>query len=142
MNPANVNFGNPNENPSNLEMPKQQVEEPEKKKEEKKDSFKPSVDEIFQFLNTKSTTILTFAMAIAIGYALKDFMNALDLNILQPCIMMLIMAIDKNNYLPITQNLREKEVAVDLPKFLGNMLILKLVIGSMYLVNKYSALLF
>jgi large-conductance mechanosensitive channel len=81
-------------------------------------------------------------MAIAIGYALKDFMNALVLNILQPCIMMLIMAIDKNNYLPITQNLREKEVAVDLPKFLGNMLILKLVIGSMYLVNKYSALLF
>ncbi len=72
----------------------------------KDDSIKPTTTELFKFLNTKSNTILTLGIAVAIGFALKDFMNALVLNILQPSVMLIIMFIDKNNYLPITQSNR------------------------------------
>jgi hypothetical protein len=103
---------------------------------------KPSTDEIFKFLNIKVTTILTFSMAIAIGFALKDLMNVLVVNIIQPSIMSLIMYFDKNNYLPITQGLREKEVSIDVAKFLGSMLVVKIVIAGMYFLDKYSSILF
>jgi large-conductance mechanosensitive channel len=150
MNPANVNFGNPNDNPTTFpaEMPKeQQIQQPQQQEDqsqEKKDksSSGVTVDEIFKFLNKNVNTILTFSIAIAIGFAFKDFMNDLVIYILQPSMMLIIMAIDKNNYLPMTESLREKNISIDIPKFLGSMLILKLVICSMFLVNKYSDILF
>ena len=145
--PGNITFGNPNENPTSF-MEKTETPETKEPKETKESnstettSTKNKLNTIYDFLNTKASTILSFAIAIAIGYAIKDFMNAFVMYVFQPSIMLLIMAIDKNNYLPITEGLREKNIAIDLPKFLGNMLILKLVIGSMYLVNKYGDILF
>jgi hypothetical protein len=151
MNPANVYFGNPNDNPTTfpVELPKetqpqqpQQIQPPQTQEKNDKSTSGISINEVFKFLNKNANTILTFSIAIAIGFAFKDFINALVIYILQPSVMLLIMAIDKNNYLPITESLREKNISIDIPKFLGNMLILKLVIGSMFLVNKYSAVLF
>ena len=152
MNPANVYFGNPNDNPTTFpaELPKEtqpqqpQQIQPQQQTQEKKDKSSSgiSVDEVFKFLNKNANTILSVSIAIAIGIAFKDFMNSLVIYILQPSIMLLIMAIDKNNYLPITQSLREKNISIDIPKFLGSTLILKLVIGSMFLVNKYTSILF
>ena len=49
-----------------------------------------------------------------------------------------IMYFDSNNILPITQGLREKGVTIDVSKFLGNMLVIKLVIGSMYILYTYA----
>lgn len=151
FNPGNVNYGNPNENPSSF-MEKtetsqtQEINANESNNTESNttetSSTKKKLNTIYDFLNTKASTILSFAIAIAIGYAIKDFMNAFVMYVFQPSMMLLIMAIDRNNYLPITEGLREKNIAIDLPKFLGNMLILKLVIGSMYLVNKYGNILF
>jgi large-conductance mechanosensitive channel len=110
--------------------------------ESKEDSsIKPTHTELFNFLNTKSNTILTLGIAVAIGFALKDFINALVINILQPSFMCLIMYLDTKNYLPITQNLRDKQVSIDVARFLGNMLVFKLVIGSMYFIYKYSNIL-
>jgi len=150
MNPANVDFGNPNNNPTTFpaEMPKEQQlqpqQQPQQQTQEKKEKSTSgiSVDEVFKFLNKNTNTILSVSIAIAIGIAFKDFMNSLVIYILQPSIMLLIMAIDKNNYLPITQSLREKNISIDIPKFLGSTLILKLVIGSMFLVHKYNSILF
>lgn len=104
-------------------------------------SVKPTHTELFNFLNTKSNTILTVGIAVAIGFALKDFMNALVINILQPSLMLFIMYIDTKNNLPITQSLRDKTVSIDIARFLGNMLVLKLVIGTMYFIYKYSNIL-
>ena len=150
MNPANVYFGNPNDNPTTFpaELPKEQLQQqqqpqPQQTQEKKdKSSSGISVDEVFKFLNKNANTILSVSIAIAIGIAFKDFMNSLVIYILQPSIMLLIMAIDKNNYLPITESLREKNISIDIPKFLGSTLILKLVIGSMFLVHKYNSILF
>ena len=150
MNPANVYFGNPNDNPTTFpaELPKEQQQQPQQQPQEQtqeqkdKSSSGNTLDEVFKFLNKNANTILSVSIAIAIGIAFKDFMNSLVIYILQPSIMLLIMAIDKNNYLPITESLREKNISLDFPKFLGNMIILKLVIGSMFLVNKYTSILF
>ena len=150
MNPANVDFGNPNDNPTTFpaELPKEQQQQPQHQPQEQtqeqkdKSSSGNTLDEVFKFLNKNANTILTVSIAIAIGIAFKDFMNSFVIYILQPSIMLLIMAIDKNNYLPITEILREKNISIDLPKFLGSMLILKLVIGSMFLVHKYNSILF
>jgi len=145
--PGNVTFGNPNENPTSFMEKAEPQETPatqEKNTNETKEtsSNEKKINKVYEFLNTKVTTILTFAIAIAIGYAIKDFMNSFVMYVFQPIMMLLIMAIDKNNYLPITEGLREKNIAIDLPKFLGSMLILKLVIASMYLANKYSNVIF
>lgn len=151
MNPANVYFGNPNDNPTTFpaELLKdtqpqqpQQIQPQQTQEKKDKSSSGISVDEVFKFLNKNANTILSVSIAIAIGIAFKDFMNSLVIYILQPSIMLLIMAIDKNNYLPITQSLREKNISIDISKFLGSTLILKLVIGSMFLIHKYSAVLF
>ena len=153
MNPANVDFGNPNDNPTTfpVEMPKEQPQQlqlqqpqPQQQTQEKKDksSSGNTIGEVFKFLNKNVNTILSVSIAIAIGIAFKDFINSLVIYILQPITMLLIMAVDKNNYLPITQSLREKNISIDIPKFLGSMLILKLVIGSMFLVHKYNSMLF
>ena len=150
MNPANVYFGNPNDNQTTFpaELPKEQQQQPQHQPQEQtqeqkdKSSSGNTLDEVFKFLNKNANTILTVSIAIAIGIAFKDFMNSLVIYILQPSIMLLIMAIDKNNYLPITESLREKNISIDIPKFLGSTLILKLVIGSMFLVHKYSSILF
>jgi len=134
MDISNDYFNDPtNSLPTSL----QPKEEPKKEN----DTIKPTKTELFTFLNTNANTILTLGIAVAIGFALKDFMNALVLNILQPSIMLIIMFIDKNNYLPITQSLRDKNISVDPAKFLGNMLVLKLVIGSMFFIYKYSNIL-
>ena len=145
MNPANIFFENPNDSPMNYpaSVPAQQPQLTEKKEEENSNSSKkPDVNDVFIFLNTKSTTILTFAIAVALGFALKDFMNAFVYNILQPILMTIIMYFDSNNYLPITQSLRDKQVTIDVAKFLGSILVLKLVVGSMYFIYKYSSTLF
>lgn len=141
MNPANISFDNPND--TQLDYPTSvPTEQPDTKKQYKKEET-PKTSDIFQFLNnTNANTILTFSIAVSLGLALKDFMNALVHNILQPCIMIIIMYFDPNNYLPITQNLRNKEVSIDIAKFLGNMLVLKLIVGGMYFIYKYSKILF
>ena len=144
MNPANISFDNPSDSPIEYptSVPTQQQQQPLTEKKAEDNSVKPDINDIFKFLNVKSTTILTFAIAVALGLALKDFMNAFVHNILQPSLMSIIMYFDSSNYLPITQNLREKGVSIDVAKFLGNTLVLKLVVGSMYFIYKYSASLF
>jgi large-conductance mechanosensitive channel len=144
MNPANITFNNPNDSPVDYpaSMPSEQPKQINAlANDENINSKKPNTSEIFTFLNTKTQSILTFAIAVAIGLALKDFMNALVHNILQPTLMKTIMYFDTNNYLPITQSLRDKEISIDVAKFLGNMLVLKLVIGSMYFIYKYGEVL-
>jgi large-conductance mechanosensitive channel len=138
MNPANISFENPNDTQIDYptSVPKEQ---PQAKKENNRINFeKPDTTQVFKFLNMDAKTILTFAMAVAIGLALKDLMNSLVYNILQPSLMAIIMRLDSNNVLPITQGLRDKGVSIDVSKFLGNILVIKLVIGSMYILYNYA----
>ena len=100
-------------------------------------------EKIIKFLNIKTLSILTIAIAIAIGLGIKDFINSFVINVLQPSLMILIMTIDKNDYMPITKSLREKnpEGNLDISKFLGSILVLKLIVASTYLVYVYTNIL-
>jgi large-conductance mechanosensitive channel len=97
-------------------------------------------ENLFTFLNTKPTTILAFATAFAVGFALKDFVGAFVQSIFQPLLMNIIMFVDSNNYLPITNLIREKNPQIDIAKFLGSVLTVKIVIILLYLMNKYENL--
>jgi len=140
MNPANISFENPNDTQMDYptSVPKEQTQTKEQTNSNRINIDKPNTSEAFKFLNMNANTILTFAIAVAIGFALKDFMNSLVYNIIQPLLMKTIMYFDSNNVLPITQGLREKGVSIDVSKFLGNILVIKLVIGSMYILYTYA----
>ena len=140
MNPANISFENPTDTPIDYptSVPKEQPQTQEQTNSNRINIDKPNTSEVFKFLNMNTDSILKFAIAVAIGFALKDFMNSFVYNILQPSLMKIIMYFDANNILPITQGLREKGVTIDVSKFLGNMLVIKLVIGSMYILYTYA----
>ena len=154
--PENVNYGDPNAYPTNFfteaameqqktEQNASQINQPQgQQTQQNKNKTDTSInkDKIFNFLNIKTTTILTVATAVAIGLTLNNLMTSLVQNVLQPIIFKIITSIDKNDYLPITAGLREKNLPIDFSKFLGSMLIVKLVIIFMYFMNKYEYFLF
>jgi hypothetical protein len=147
--PENVNYGNPNAHPTNFfteaameqEKTEQNVSQINETSTQGKKN-KTDEDSIFKFLNMKPTTILTFATAIAIGLTLKDVIGSLVHNVIQPILFKIITTIDKNDYLPITAGLREKNLPIDPSKFLGSTLVVKLVVDLMYYMNKYEVFLF
>ena len=110
--------------------------------QEKKNDTSINKDKIFTFLNTKTTTILTVATAVAIGFTLNNLMTSLVHNVIQPILFSIIVTLDKNDYLPITAGLREKNLPLDFTKFFGSILIVKLVVIFMYFMNKYEYFLF
>jgi hypothetical protein len=143
--PENINYGNPNSHPASVQFfsnekieSKDDIESNDKKKEDNNSDLN---QKIMNFLNLKTTTILTFAFAVAIGFGIKDFINAVVLNILQPVLFSIILALDKNDYLPITAALREKNIPIDISKMMGALLVLKLVIGFTYFMYVYTNIL-
>ena len=153
--PANVNYGDPNAYPTNFfteaAMEQQKTEQNAKKNNQQSDQidqknttekYSLNKDKVFNFLNIKATTILTVATAVAIGFTLNNLITSLVHNVIQPIIFNIIMTLDKNDFLPITAGLREKNLPLDFSKFFGSMLIVKLVIILMYFMNKYEFFLF
>jgi large-conductance mechanosensitive channel len=152
--PENVNFGTPNVNPTNFfleaEMEQQKTDQNSSQNQtqssESKQNFKEKYnlnkENLLSFLNLKTTNILTFATAVAIGLTFKDLINSFVFNIFQPILMNIILALDKNNYLSITSIIREKNPQIDIGKLLGSILVVKFVVVLMYFINKHSHLFF
>ena len=149
--PENVNYGDPNAYPTDFfaqaAMEQQKTEQNvsqinQVQSQEKKNDTSINKDKIFTFLNTKTTTILTVATAVAIGFTLNNLMTSLVHNVIQPILFSIIVTLDKNDYLPITAGLREKNLPLDFTKFFGSILIVKLVVIFMYFMNKYEYFLF
>ena len=154
--PENVNYGDPNAYPTNFfteaAMEQQKTEQnasqinqlQSQQTQQNKNETDTNInkDNIFKFLNLKATTILTVATAVAIGFTLNNLMSSLVHNIIQPIIFNIIITLDKNDYLPITAGLREKNVPLEPSKFFGSLLVVKLVVIFMYFMNKYEYFLF
>ena len=146
--PENINFGNPNASPTNFpnfdsqnQYNEQNItQNNDKNKSEKSGDLN---DKIISFLNKNTITILTISIAVAIGLGIKDFINSFVMNVLQPSLMLLLMSIDKNDYLSITRTLREKnpETNIDISKLLGSLLVVKLIVGLTYLLYIYTNIL-
>ena len=149
--PENVNYGNPNTYPTNFfaeaAMEQQKTEQNvsqmnQVQSQQNKSDTSINKDKIFGFLNTKTTTILTVATAVAIGFTLNNLMTSLVHNVIQPILFSIIVTLDKNDFLPITAGLREKNLPLDFTKFFGSILIVKLVVIFMYFMNRYEFFLF
>lgn len=154
--PENVNYGDPNAYPTNffaeaaMEQQKieqnasqiNQVQSHQIQQNKKKTDTSINKDKIFGFLNTKTTTIITVATAVAIGFTLNNLMTSLVHNVIQPILFSIIVTLDKNDFLPITAGLREKNLPLDFTKFFGSILIVKLVVIFMYFMNRYEFFLF
>ena len=155
--PANVNYGDPNAYPTNFfaeaameqqktEQNASQINQPQPQPQPQQNKNKTDIsinkDTIFSFLNIKAITILTVATAVAIGFTLNNLISSLVHNAIQPIIFKIITTIDKNDFLPITAGLREKNLPLDFSKFFGSLLIVKLVIILMFFMNKYEFFLF
>ena len=155
--PANVNYGDPNAYPTNFfaeaameqqktEQNASQINQPQPQPQPQQNKNKTDIsinkDTIFSFLNIKAITILTVATAVAIGFTLNNLISSLVHNVIQPIIFKIITTIDKNDFLPITAGLREKNLPLDFSKFFGSLLIVKLVIILMFFMNKYEFFLF
>lgn len=146
--PENINFGNPNSSPTNFPYFDSQPQNNNQKNDPQNNNKKSEKsgdlnDKIIFFLNKNAITILTIGIAVAIGLGIKDFINSFVMNLLQPLAMLLIMAIDKNDYLPITKTLREKnpEENINISKLLGSLFVLKLIVVSTYLMYIYTNIL-
>lgn len=143
--PENINYGNPNEHPASFQFytnEKNDAKDDIESNNDKKDDKNSDLNQrIMNFLNFKVTSILTFAFAVAIGFGIKDFINAAVMNVLQPILFSIVLALDKNDYLPITASLREKNVQIDISKFMGSLLVLKLVVGFTYFMYVYTNIL-
>jgi hypothetical protein len=154
--PENVNYGDPNAYPTNffaeaaMEQQKieqnasqiNQVQSQQIQQNKNKTDTRIDKDHILSFLNIKATTILTVATAVAIGFTLNNLMSSLVHNVIQPILFNIIVTLDKNDFLPITAGLREKNLPLDFSKFLGSILIVKLVVIFMYFMNRYEFFLF
>ena len=150
--PENVNYGDPNAYPTNFfaeaAMDQQKTDQNAKQANQQAnqknttEKYTLDKDKVFNFLNIKATTILTVATAVAIGFTLNNLISSLVHNVIQPIIFNIIMTLDKNDFLPITAGLREKNLPLDFSKFFGSILIVKLVIILMYFMNKYEFFLF
>jgi len=117
--PENVNYGDPNAYPTNFfteaAMEQQKTEQNTKKNNQQShqidqkntiEKYSLNKDKVFNFLNIKATTILTVATAVAIGFTLNNLITSLVHNVIQPILFKIIVSIDKNDFLPITDGLR------------------------------------
>lgn len=97
--PANVTFGTPNVSPNNFfNQHTQQQEQQTYTKSNNNNKSVPFSKKIIDFLNSNATTLLTTAFGISIGFAFKDFVSSIVINLLQPLIIKLIILLDVNNF--------------------------------------------
>ena len=91
---ANVNFGDPNVEPSNpagtraLNIP--QMPTQHQNSQTNSTSSQNYFQKIMNILNSKTGTVLAAAMGMAIGFAFKDLIASTVSNVLQPLVIMKI----------------------------------------------------
>ena len=146
---ANVNFGNPNEPPSNpygtqaLNMPvyaeqqqPQQSTQPQQTTQQQKAN--PSFfNKIQSFLNSKTGTVLSTAIGMAIGFAFKDFIASIVTNILQPLVIKILSLTSLNNYYNFSMFITQENNILDISKFFSTMFTFIFTVITVYYISKF-----
>jgi large-conductance mechanosensitive channel len=132
---ANVNFGDPNTEPSNPvgtralnipQMPTQQQQQPPSQNYFQK---------ILNILNSKTGTVLTAAMGMAIGFGFKDLIASTVSNILQPLFIMLLTMTHLNNYYDFTALISPEKTVLNINAFISSLISFIFIVIAMYYVN-------
>lgn len=138
--PANVNFGEPNSQPSNPvgttalnipQMPTQQSTQQSNQQKKNVGYFQKYIN----FLNTKTGTILAASIGMAIGFAFKDFVSSTVSNVLQPLIIMILSVTHINNLYDVTSFISPEKTALNISKFFSSLFTFLFTIITVYYIN-------
>jgi large-conductance mechanosensitive channel len=141
---ANVNFGNPNEPPSNpygtqaLNMPQQQQSPSQPQQSSQQQKANPSFfNKINNFLNSKTGSILSTAIGMAIGFAFKDLIASIVTNILQPLVIKLLSLTSLNNYYNFSIFITQEHNILDISKFFSAIFTFVFTVITVYYISKF-----
>ena len=135
--PANVNFGDPNTNPSNpvgttaLNIPQMPTQQQPTQQKKNLGNFQ----KYDNFLNTKTGTILAASIGMAIGFAFKDFVSSIVTNVLQPLIIMILSVTHINNFYDLTLFISPQKTALNISSFFSSLFTFLFTIVTVYYIN-------
>jgi large-conductance mechanosensitive channel len=90
---------------------------------------------IHDFLVSKSGTIMTNSFGMAIGFALKDFIAAIVINLFKPLIAFIFNMTHLNNYYDFNSIISPENNAINFSSFITAFLTFIMVIISVYLIS-------
>ena len=142
---ANVNFGDPNAYPSNpagtqalnLNIPQLPTSQQTVQHQTQKNTNKGYFQKYFSFLNTKSGTILTAAIGMAIGFAFKDFVSSIVTNILQPLIMLFLSASHLNSFYDFNSFISPEKNTLNVATFISSLFAFLFTVITVYYINEF-----
>ena len=149
FNSANVDFGNPNDPPSNpygtqaLNIPQvyaeqQQESQQQQPTQQTQQKSNPSFfNKIKFFLNSKTGTILSTAIGMALGFAFKDFIASIVTNILQPLVIKILSLTSLNNYYNFSIFITQEQNFLDISKFFSAVFTFVFTIITVYYISKF-----
>jgi large-conductance mechanosensitive channel len=152
FNAANVNFGNPNEPPSNpygtqaLNIPQTQTQQQtQTQTQQQTQQTQPSqqqnkfifFNKIQTFLNSKTGTVLSTAIGMAIGFSFKDFITSSVTNILEPLIIKILSLTPLNNYYNLATYIAQENTVLDNKKFFSALFTFIFTVITVYYISKF-----
>jgi large-conductance mechanosensitive channel len=136
--PANVTFGTPNASPSNFFSQQSQQENSTGQVKNNK-PIKTFSTKIFEFLNSKTGTLLKGAIGMAIGFAFKDFVASIITNLLQPLIIQLILMTNLNTLFGMQPLIESQNNTIHIVAFINSLFTFVTVVITVYYLNFYIA---
>jgi large-conductance mechanosensitive channel len=134
---ANVNFGDPNSDPSNpvgsraLNIPQIPTQQQPQQKQPNQNYFQ----KILSILNNKTGTVLTAAMGMATGFAFKDLIASTVSDILQPLIIMILTMTHINNLYNFDSFISPEKTSLNISSFISALVSFIFIIITMYYIN-------
>ena len=92
-------------------------------------------EKIKSFLLSKSGTIITAAFGMAIGFALKDFVSSIVINLIKPLFALLFTMTHLNNYYDFNSIISSENNAVNFSDFITSFITFLMVVISVYFIS-------
>jgi large-conductance mechanosensitive channel len=136
MDPANVMFGNPNASPSNF-FSQQSQQETSAGEVKNNKPLKTFTTKIFEFLNSKTGTLLAAAIGMAVGFAFKDFIASIITNLVQPLIIQIILMTKLGELFGMQSLIESENNSIHLVAFINSLFTFIMVVITVYYINLY-----
>ena len=92
-------------------------------------------EKIKSFILSKSGTIITAAFGMAIGFALKDFVSSIVINLIKPLFALLFTMTHLNNYYDFNSIISSENNALNFSSFITSLISFIMVIVSVYFIS-------
>jgi large-conductance mechanosensitive channel len=133
-----MDFSSFNPDSSSIQQQQQQPQQPQQIQEQTQtQTQKPLTiyEKIHNFLVSKSGTIITNAFGMAIGFALKDFISSIVINLFKPLLAFIFSAINLNNYYDLNSIISPQNNALNFGSFITSLITFIMVVISVYLMG-------